>query len=62
MTDCIVVSPSVFWEHKVDQYIQYWQYGKSDDEEFKANMTRMGYEKGLVDELVDKYNEEFEEE
>ena len=60
--DSIVIPPDVFWERKVDQYIQLWQYNKHDDEQFQNNLIRMGYEKGIVVELINKYNSEEEEE
>lgn len=60
--DSIVIPPDVFWERKVAQYIQLWQYNKHDDEQFQNNLIRMGYEKGIVVELINKYNDEEEEE
>ena len=58
--DSVIVQPAVFWERKVDQYIQLWQYNKHNDEQFQNNLIRMGYEKGIVVELIDKYNDEEE--
>jgi hypothetical protein len=56
--DRVVIPSAVFWERKVDKYIQLWQYGGCSNEEFQENMVRMGYEEEIVADLIYGYNTE----
>ena len=52
----VVIPASVFWKRKVDKYVQLWEYGGCNDEQFQKNLIRMGYEEETIENLIHVYN------
>ena len=54
-----VVDSRVFWDMKVESYIQRFQYGADPREKFIENMVRMGYDRDLIDDVLDNDEDDY---
>ena len=48
----VLDSTRAFWEAKCNKHNQMYEYGKYSFEEFVTNMSRMGWDPQVVEELV----------
>ena len=48
-----VVDQKEFWEKRVNSYIQRYEYGADDRDTFVNNMERMGYDREIVEDVLD---------
>ena len=53
-----VVESRVFWDMKVEGYIQRFEYGADPRETFVENMARMGYDRNVIDDVLDDDEDE----
>jgi len=44
-----------FWDAKVNRYIQMFEYGRDTEEQFTANMIRMGFEVKNINIALEEY-------
>jgi hypothetical protein len=52
-----VVDQRDFWEARVNSYIQRFEYGADSRDMFIGNMERMGYDRDIVEDLLDEEEE-----
>ena len=52
-----VVDQREFWEKRVNSYIQRYEYGADDRDTLVNNLERMGYDRDMVEDVLDDEDE-----
>lgn len=53
-TETNVVDQREFWEKRVNSYIQRYEYGADDRDTLVNNLERMGYDRDMVEDVLDE--------
>ena len=53
MSESVVVQPKTFWERKVRQIVQKWQYGQINTKQLRNQLKYLGYCKEDLKKLLD---------